>query len=344
MDSNPLVTIAIPTFNRFDYLKEAVASALAQTYEPIEVLIGDDGTSAEIREWGQSLAQRDPRVRYQRNPNNLGLAGNWNALADAAQGELLVIIGDDDRLLPDFVEKLVGIIQPFSANLAFANHYLIDSQGTRLEEESLRHTRLYRRDQLQRGKVASPAACVWQKSVPLSASLMRTQDMRRLRFKEDLNVPEVETFARLAHEGGSFVFTPEYLSEYRTHPQSYTSIGLNGERLVKYMMPIPVPPDVERYKREYMAELLVASVSRCLKQGNRETARLFLNNEYYPRWRKRAETDRRNDTDPKNQFIQPGSWKQLVINWVQRLCTSLPAGVGCPLYRLVQRAKVAASL
>ena len=113
-----LVTIAIPTFNRLDYLKEAVASALAQTYERIEVLIGDDGTTEAIREWCQSLASREARVRYQRNEKNLGLAGNWNALVDAARGRFLVIIGDDDRLLPDFVEKLVSIIQLSAAQVA----------------------------------------------------------------------------------------------------------------------------------------------------------------------------------------------------------------------------------
>src|SRR5258706_15173636 len=120
--TSPLVTVAVPTFSRFEYLKEAVASALSQTYENIEVLIGDDGTTDAIHEWGQSLAQRDPRVRYQRNEQNLGLAGNWNAVTDAARGEFLIIIGDDDRLLPAFVETLIGLVDP-SGQVAFANQF-----------------------------------------------------------------------------------------------------------------------------------------------------------------------------------------------------------------------------
>jgi glycosyltransferase involved in cell wall biosynthesis len=102
-----LVTIAIPTYDRLEYLKEAVASARAQTYCDIEVLIGDDGTSKAIKAWAESVTSIDSRVRYQRNERKLGLAGNWNTLADAARGEFIVIIGDDDRLLPNFVEKLV---------------------------------------------------------------------------------------------------------------------------------------------------------------------------------------------------------------------------------------------
>src|SRR5436190_21966734 len=129
--SSPLVTIGIPTFNRLDYLKEAVASSLAQTYRRVEVLIADDGTTETIPAWSQELVRRDARVRYWRNPRNLGLAGNWNALADAAHGELMVIIGDDDRLLPEFVERLVKA-GASSAQVAFANHYLIDENGLRL--------------------------------------------------------------------------------------------------------------------------------------------------------------------------------------------------------------------
>src|SRR5437870_5191686 len=99
----PLVTIAIPTYERLSYLVEAVGSALAQSYEKIEVLVGDDGSNPAIREWCEEQTKSDSRFRYQKNNRNLGLAGNWNALADAARGEYINIIGDDDRLLPNFL-------------------------------------------------------------------------------------------------------------------------------------------------------------------------------------------------------------------------------------------------
>lgn len=341
---NILVSIAIPTFNRSDYLKEAAASALAQTYEHIEVLIGDDGLTETIQDWGQDLARRDARVSYRRNPRNLGLAGNWNALADAARGEFLVIIGDDDRLLPEFVEKLLEVIQP-STQVAFSNHYLIDSQGVRLEALSRQCTRLYRRDQLPAGEVCDAAACVWQNSVPISAALMRTKDIQRLRFKEDLNTPEIELFAHLAQEGGRFAFTPEYLSEYRTHPQSATTSGLRGERLVKYLAEIPVSAEVEPYKRELMAGLLVDAVSRCLQQDERKLAQQFLQHEYYPR--PHLPGARRQNGDAKfpkvnlaaDQHDRSGLLTGAFTGYAQELCASLPTPLGCRAYRFMQRIK-----
>lgn len=315
----PLVTIAIPTFSRLHYLKEAVESALSQTYENIEVIIGNDGQSRSIQAWGEEIASREPKIRYQHNERNLGLAGNWNALADAARGEFLVIIGDDDRLLPDFVSKLVDAILP-DKSVAFSNLRLIDGDGNRMQAETIQHTRSYRRDTLPSGEIANAEAVVWQNSVPISASLVRASDVRRLRFKEDLNTPEIELFIRMAQEQGRFVFVPDYLCEYRVHPHSETAIGLRGERLAEYLLEIPVASDIEPYKREFMASLLINSVSRCLKHGEWSRARRLLNSEYYPGLK----------------FARLRTSKYLLRRTVQELCASLPESIGRPAYMLLQ--------
>ena len=313
-----LVTIAIPTYDRLEYLKEAVASARTQTHGEIEILIGDDGTSQEIKTWAESIAGLDSRVRYQRNKRNLGLAGNWNALADAASGEFILIIGDDDRLLPNFVEGLIKLIHA-DVSVAFSNHFLIDSDGRRLDQESIAWTSRYHRDRLPAGPVADAAACVWHNSVPISAAVLRTRDVQRLRFKEDLNTPEIEFFARLANEGAQFVFTPDYLAEYRTHPASATTAGLRSEALAERLCDIPVPAHVEPIKREFMAGVLVDAVSRCLRRGDREAAHEFLRSAYYPHGAR--------------------GWKPAVTYLAQAVCANLPAPVGCGAYRLMQRAK-----
>jgi GT2 family glycosyltransferase len=280
----PLVTIAIPTVDRLAYLEEAVASALAQTHRRVEVLIGDDGTSEAIHAWAAGASARDPRVRYQRNARRLGLAGNWNALADAARGEFLVLIGDDDRLLPEFVASLVAAADPDTA-VVFSNHYLIDARGDRLE--SAGHTRRYHRDRLSRGALPDPRASVWQNSIPMSAALVRTDEVRRLRFDESLNTPEIEFFIRLSQAGARFVFVPEYLAEYRVHARSATSAGLWSEALATCLLTIRVDADVEPYKREFMAPLLADAVGRCLEKGDTSLARAFRSSPYY-----RGETGR----------------------------------------------------
>jgi glycosyltransferase involved in cell wall biosynthesis len=73
-DSYPLITIAIPTFNRFQLLKSAIDSALNQTYPNIEVLVCDNA-STDLTEFmvGQCT---DPRLRYVRHTENVGIVEN----------------------------------------------------------------------------------------------------------------------------------------------------------------------------------------------------------------------------------------------------------------------------
>ena len=321
---NPLVTIAVPTVGRLGYLKEAVASALAQEYAPLEVLVGDDAGPPELRAWCEEASARDARVRYRRNARRLGLAGNWNALAVEARGEFVTIIGDDDRLLPRFVRTLVaaatsaGGVTP--ADVAFANHYLIDARGARLAEESAACTRAYGRDLLPAGELSDAARAVWRNSVPMSAALVRAAVLRRLRFQEDLNTPELEFFARAAAGGSRFVFVPEYLAEYRTHAGSATAAGLLSERLAERLLEVEVAPPAEAYKREFMSGLLVNAVSRCLERGERERALRLLRSGYYP-------------------AARSGGLRLRASVCVQGVCAALPAPLGSRAYRLARRLK-----
>jgi glycosyltransferase involved in cell wall biosynthesis len=304
MQINQLVTIAIPTYKRLNYLKEAVSSALAQTYPNIEVLIGQDpsqdGLDESIRDWCEKLVAREPKVRYQYNSHNLGLAGNWNACADSAKGEYIVIIGDDDRLLPNFVENLLNEALS-DTQVIFSNHYLINFQGDRLETESIQWTNQYHRHLIPAGKISQAEKWVWQ-----------TKDVQRLRFQEDLNTPEIEFFLRLAQEGGSFVFVPEYLCEYRTHALSETTRGHWIEKLFDYLSKTPVTPEILFYKRKLLSEYGMSLVHEYLLKGKWEEAKNFLESEYHPQWQTKH-----------------------VKSLIQSFCLNLPPIFGIQLYRLV---------
>lgn len=278
----PVVTICIPTFRRLEYLKEAVVSAQSQTLRDVEVLISDDGDSAELKAWCESAARADSRVRYRRNEKNLGLGGNWNACVAAARGEWIVIQGDDDRLLPSFCETLLRLASPESTVL-FSNHYVIDEGGTRSASESLEWTVRYHRNTLARGKVEDAARCVWQSSVSMTAALVRATAIKRLGIKADLNTPEIELFARLAAEGARFDHEPAYLAEFRSHSGSSTASGLFSERLVRYLEPIAVPEATEETKRAFMGPLVRSAVDRLLRSGEQARALELMASRYYPR-------------------------------------------------------------
>lgn len=328
---SPLVSIAIPTFSRPAYLQEAVASALAQTYPNIEVLIGDNGSGEAMTGWAPEIVA-DPRLTYRQNERNLGMCGNFNALADAARGEFFVAIGDDDRLLPEFASRLAAEMK-LGVSLAFCNHHMIDSQGRRLEAEGREQSRRYKRDGLVPGVLPNAQIAAWQQSIAMSATMMRTADMRRLRFREDLNTPDAEFFIRLAQEGATFAFVPEYLVEYRVHVAATTSSGLCTESLVEYLLPLEVDPAVEPYKQQLLGPLMMNAVSRCLRNGERERAQRFLNSSYYP---SRAPADAKTQSAAKRMARAA---EHAVKFGLQHLCARLPTVIGSPTYRVVRAAK-----
>jgi glycosyltransferase involved in cell wall biosynthesis len=102
--SKPLVTIAIPTYNRADkYLRDALQCALNQTYEPIEILVSDNCSTDNTPELVQSY--KDSRIKYFRQTNNLGMLGNMNFLVEQANGAYMLMLHDDDIIDNDMVES-----------------------------------------------------------------------------------------------------------------------------------------------------------------------------------------------------------------------------------------------
>jgi len=103
-----LVTTIIPVYNRAAMLREAVASVLAQTYRPVEVIIVDDGSTDETAGVADELAGDEVRVIHQPNggPGTAREAGRR-----AARGEFIQHLDSDDLLLPHkFALQVAGLV------------------------------------------------------------------------------------------------------------------------------------------------------------------------------------------------------------------------------------------
>lgn len=105
--NGPLVTIAIPTFNRAPLLADCVRSALSQTYSNFEIVVSDNASTDETQAVLSSF--HDPRLRVVRQPQNIGLMPNWNACLAEARGAFIVFVADDDRIAPWMLDRCVGL-------------------------------------------------------------------------------------------------------------------------------------------------------------------------------------------------------------------------------------------
>jgi hypothetical protein len=107
----PLVSIGLPTHERAATLERAIASALGQTHTDLELVISDNASGDDTPALCRAAAERDPRVRVVRHPENLGPTANFNSLFAALQGTYAMVLADDDHLDPDYVERCLAALQ-----------------------------------------------------------------------------------------------------------------------------------------------------------------------------------------------------------------------------------------
>jgi glycosyltransferase involved in cell wall biosynthesis len=108
----PFVTVAIPTYRRLPMLRRAVESVLAQTFTDWEMVVSDDETPpGETWNFLEALADLDTRVRPIMNGSPHGASSNHNTALQAARGEWIKILHDDDVLKPNCLEVLAHIVR-----------------------------------------------------------------------------------------------------------------------------------------------------------------------------------------------------------------------------------------
>ena len=112
-----MISVLMLTYNRGALVGRAIESILAQTYRDFEFVIVDNGSTDRSGAIADEYAARDDRIRViHRDRGNIG-AGRNTAL-DAARGEYLAFIDDDDWAEPDFLEFLLNLLEETQADVA----------------------------------------------------------------------------------------------------------------------------------------------------------------------------------------------------------------------------------
>jgi glycosyltransferase involved in cell wall biosynthesis len=119
LPEGPLFSVVVPTYNRAGLLPEALASVVAQTYRPIELVIVDDGstdtTRSLVQEWAAQTANPGFSVRYIEQAN-LGAAAARNTGLQEATGRYVQFFDSDDRLHPDRLQRLHEAFDEYGAD------------------------------------------------------------------------------------------------------------------------------------------------------------------------------------------------------------------------------------
>ncbi len=125
-----LVSVVLPVFNGAAMVAEAIDSVLSQTYEPLELIVVDDGSTDATPQIVDSWAARDRRVRVIRQENQQLPQALSNGFRQA-RGEFLTWTSDDNRLKAGFLEKMVACLRRDpGCDMVYANQDIIGDDGS----------------------------------------------------------------------------------------------------------------------------------------------------------------------------------------------------------------------
>jgi glycosyltransferase involved in cell wall biosynthesis len=137
MSKNPKVSVIIPTHNRAELLRGAIASVMKQTFQDFEVIVVDDASKDNTPEVVHSFA--DNRIRYVRNEINKGEGGSRNVGLRNASGDFIAFLDDDDEWLPEKLRLQVDLLErsPAKVGAVYTGFYQIEkSTGRRWQQPS----------------------------------------------------------------------------------------------------------------------------------------------------------------------------------------------------------------
>ncbi len=134
MSDAPLISVIIPTYNYARFLPEAIDSVLRQSFQNFEIVLSDDASTDESDDLCKRYAAAHASIRYQRQPENLGMVFNWNWCLEQARGALIKPLMADDLLShPETLERMARILldQPEVSLVTCARNVIDDDSRVR---------------------------------------------------------------------------------------------------------------------------------------------------------------------------------------------------------------------
>jgi glycosyltransferase involved in cell wall biosynthesis len=226
----PLLSVCIPTYNHAGVVADALSSALAQSYPgSLEILVLDNHSTDDTGSVVRKAASGDPRVRYVRNAENIGMAANFSACIAMARGEYVQILCADDVLEPACARTLATALHDNPrAVLAACGRILTDGRLNPLRTV---------RPRLHREVVEGPALIrecfLWGNRIGDPCAVMFRREAGRRGFSPEYSqLIDLEMWLHLL-AGGNAVLLPDPLCRVRGHAEQTTQANIRSGRIVE---------------------------------------------------------------------------------------------------------------
>ncbi|HHF2112802.1 TPA: glycosyltransferase family 2 protein, partial [Haemophilus influenzae] len=129
----PLISIIMPVYNAECYLNQGILSCLNQSYQNIELILIDDGSTDKSIEIINNIIDKDKRVKLFFTPTNQGPAAARNIGLEKAQGDYITFLDSDDFIANDKLEKQLNFMLQNHLVMTHGNYAFCDLEGNQIK-------------------------------------------------------------------------------------------------------------------------------------------------------------------------------------------------------------------
>ena len=285
---NKVISICIPTYRRRALLAEAVDSCLAQTYSDFEIVIGDDSPDDDSERLIAEYERSHPgRFRYMRHTPSLGQNENVNDLFTRAQGGRLLLLHDDDLLLPTALAGMAQLWENLpTLDAAFGKQILIEHDGQpTANERTLSLNSAYYRVAANSGRQAIPVVAGLSRMFPNDGYLVSSELARKIGYRSIAEVGhacDTDFGIRLCAAASDVWFLDEYTMQYRLTKESISKYSVVAPYTYKLLKALRVPSAAEPMLDAAKRNIAPNAVSDLAKMGEPGRAWTIFRSVDYP--------------------------------------------------------------
>ena len=272
-----LLSICIPSYNRSVWFERALRSIVANISENkqyIEVIISDDSDSDECRVIASKiLPSLNISYKYIHNQPKLGMAANWNHSIQLASGKYVLVLHDDDFLLPNAVKAMIITIKNNQKEypvMLFGVH-MVNEQEKVIKKQLVKR-KLYLPPKKALLKVLSNSSFIRFPGIVIRRDIFEKVGY----FDSEIGeVSDLDMWIRLLSKHGLF-YLPYAISAYTVHTTALTT-GMFNEKTINKLLSlfdsverlnILDSKQIEKCKSDFIYQFILAGTYRQIKRGN----------------------------------------------------------------------------
>jgi glycosyltransferase involved in cell wall biosynthesis len=287
------ISVCIPTYQRPKFIKEALYSVFAQTLQPIEIVIGDDSHDDLTENLVLDIKKECKiPISYTRHSPSLGQAGNINYIYEIAEGDKIVLLHDDDLLLPNALEDLNSCWE-LHPNLvaAYGKQYLISEEGAIDINRSSKLNQFYFRTSDRSGLQKSSIEATLFHQFPNDCFMILASAAKAIKwrsYQEVGNGGEFDFSLRFGFEYSNFFFLDKYTAKYRITNNSMSS-NINDDSTAQSFQIIlntNFPEELSWAKEDELNREASTAIIQLINVGKKQQALDIYFSQYYPLFRR----------------------------------------------------------